>query len=91
MSQHSSLKISSAGKRHRSVLKRYERLKHLKDKDEWNEDSSIFKLPKIKSIKVKIKKEKIVEEKAGEEVAAEAAAETSGTHSPRAKTEKEKK
>ncbi|MEI8175624.1 MAG: small basic protein [Candidatus Omnitrophota bacterium] len=59
MSQHPSLLGSSKGKQHRSVLKRYERLKHLIEKEKWDEDaSSVFALPKIKSIKFKVKKEK---------------------------------
>ena len=89
MTQHSSLKSSLVGQKHRSVIKRYERLKHLKDKEEWTEESSIYKLPKIKSIKVKIKKEKPQEAKE----AAEAAAAAEGTAAqpsakPEAKPEK---
>lgn len=58
MTQHPSLRSGEKGKQHRSVLKRFERLKHLKEKNEWEEDMSIFGLPKIKVLKFKIKKEK---------------------------------
>jgi small basic protein (TIGR04137 family) len=59
MSQHPSLLGSQKGKRHRSVFKRYEKLKHLMDKSKWDEkSSSIYALPKVKSVKFKIKKEK---------------------------------
>ncbi len=60
MSIHSSLRVSSAGRKHRSVLKRYERLKILKDKNIWNEDKAVLGLPKVKMQKIKIKKEKAV-------------------------------
>jgi len=62
MSQHSSLKSGSKDKAHRSVWKRFERLKFLVDKGKWNEGDSIFGMPKMKLIKLKIKKEKPVEE-----------------------------
>ncbi len=58
MSQHPSLLGSQKGKRHRSVLKRYEKLKHLMEKNKWGDESSIYHLPKVKSIKFKVKKEK---------------------------------
>ena len=58
MSQHPSLKSNAKGKAHRSVWKRFERLRFLVEKDKWNEGSSIFGLPKMKLLKVKIKKEK---------------------------------
>ncbi|MCM8782465.1 MAG: small basic protein [Candidatus Omnitrophica bacterium] len=59
MSQHPSLLGSQKGKQHRSVLKRYERLKHLIEKGEWVEEKdSIYSLPKIKSVRFKVKKEK---------------------------------
>ena len=58
MSQHPSLLGSQKGKRHRSVLKRYEKLKHLMEKNKWDDESSIYRLPKVKSIKFKVKKEK---------------------------------
>ena len=58
MSQHPSLRSSDKGRQHRSVLKRYEKLKILKDKEKWDEKDSVFGLAKVKVIKFKIKKEK---------------------------------
>lgn len=58
MSQHPSLLGNQKGKGHRSVLKRYEKLKHLMEKNKWDDESSIYRLPKVKSIKFKVKKEK---------------------------------
>ena len=81
MSQHPSLRSKSKGIAHRSVLKRYERLKELKEKEKWDEEKSIFGLPKLKILKFKIKKEKPVEAEAvagAEGVAAEAAAGAEG-------------
>lgn len=46
-------------RRHRSVLKRLERIKILQEKGEWKEGYSFFGLPKIKTLKIKIKKEKV--------------------------------
>ena len=67
MSIHPSLRPAK-GKGHRSVFKRFERVKMLLDKDKWREGVSVFGLPKVKSIKIKVKKEK------AEKPAAEAAA-----------------
>ncbi|MBL7069478.1 MAG: small basic protein [Candidatus Omnitrophica bacterium] len=64
MTQHPSLRSDSKTKKHRSVLKRFERLKHLKEKGEWEDETSIFGLPKLKIIKFKIKKEKAAPEEA---------------------------
>ncbi len=58
MSIHSSLRASGKGRKHRSVLKRYERLKMLKDKNLWSEDKSVLGIPKVKMQKLKVKKEK---------------------------------
>ncbi len=58
MSIHSSLRGSSKGKKHRSVLKRYERLKVLKDKSLWDDKKPVLGLPKVKQQKLKVKKEK---------------------------------
>ena len=58
MSIHSSLRAIGKGKKHRSVLKRYERLKVLKDKSLWSEERSALGLPKVKQQKLKVKKEK---------------------------------
>lgn len=62
MSIHSSLARHSKGRMHRSVFKRFERLGILKEKNAWGKDSSIFGLPKVKSLKIKVKKEKAVKE-----------------------------
>jgi len=74
MSQHRSLRSKSKGSAHRSVLKRHERIKELKDKEKWDEEKSIFGLPKLKIIKFKIKKEKPVEAEAAAEGAETAVA-----------------
>ncbi len=71
MSQHPSLRSSDKDKQHRSVLKRYERLKILKDKEKWKDGDSVYGLSKVKIIKFKIKKEKAV---AADATAAEAGA-----------------
>ena len=61
MSQHPSLRSSDKDKKHRSVLKRYERIKTLQDKEKWDEKKdSVFGLPKVKVTRFKIKKEKAV-------------------------------
>ena len=64
MTQHSSLKNASVGKRHRNVLKRYERIQTLKVNETWGERQSVYKLPKQKLIKLKVKKAKGKEETA---------------------------
>ncbi len=48
MSLHNSFKSKTAGVK-RSVMKRYERVKVLKDKKKWNDGDSVFGLPKTKS------------------------------------------
>jgi small basic protein (TIGR04137 family) len=58
VSVHPSLRISGLGKQQRSVLKRIERIKYLQEKGLWHETSSVFGLPKIKTVRLKIKKEK---------------------------------
>ena len=58
MSQHSSLKSSRGRKKHRSVLKRYERFFTFKEKGVLKDGDSVFGMPKLKIIKVKVKKEK---------------------------------
>jgi len=80
MSIHPSFRAGGSRKRHRSVLKRFERLKHLFDKEEWEEGDTVFGLPKIKILKVKIKKEKQAEAPVEGEgaVAAEGAAPAEG-------------
>ena len=58
MSQHPSLRYDSVGVKHRNVLKRFERIKKLKGSGKLKEDSSIYNLPKVKSLKIKVKKTK---------------------------------
>ena len=74
MSQHPSLRSSDKGRQHRSVLKRYEKLKILKEKEKWDEKDSVFGLAKVKVVKFKIKKEKAAVEDAEAVPGAEAAA-----------------
>ena len=57
MSIHSSLRSGSANKKHRSVLKRFERLSTLKEKKLWDDQKSVLGLPKVKQQKLKVKKE----------------------------------
>ena len=58
MSIHSSLRGGGKGKKHRSVLKRYERLRMLKTKGLWDEEKTVLGIPKVKMQKLKVKKEK---------------------------------
>ena len=58
MSQHPSLRISDKDKKQRSVLKRHERIKTLKEKEKWVDEDSVYGLPKVKVTRFKIKKEK---------------------------------
>jgi small basic protein (TIGR04137 family) len=95
MSLHPSLKTSKAGKKHRTVLKRYERLSALKEKGILKDDESVFGMPKLKIIKIKVKKE-VKEEKLKEgEVAATAAptpaAPAAAKAAPKAAGKEEKK
>jgi small basic protein (TIGR04137 family) len=73
MSIHPSLRPSK-GKGHRSVFKRFERIKMLSGKDKWKEGESVFGLPKVKSIKIRVKKEKSEAKVAAEGAAAAPAA-----------------
>jgi len=70
MSQHPSLRISDKDKKQRSVLKRHERVKILKEKEKWEEEDSVFGLPKVKITRFKIKKEKAAAAAEGAEGAA---------------------
>jgi small basic protein (TIGR04137 family) len=66
MSIHPSLGAAAKGKQQKSVLKRSERIKHMMSKGTWKDDTKIFGLPKIKTIRIKIKKEKAAEKPAEE-------------------------
>ncbi|MBI4387573.1 MAG: small basic protein [Candidatus Omnitrophica bacterium] len=76
MSQHSSLKVSSVGVKHRNVFKRHERLKKLQQDGKWQDQNSVLGLPKIKSIKIKVKKTKSEKVEATAEGAAQTPAAT---------------
>lgn len=82
MSQHPSLKSSDKNKAQRSVLKRFERVKILKDKELWKKEDSVYGLPKEKIVKFKVKKEKAA---AAAEGAEGAAAPAAGAAAPAAK------
>ena len=58
MTQHTSLKVSAVGATHRNVLKRHERIRKMKETDQWQDRKSVYGLPKIKSIKTKVRKAK---------------------------------
>ena len=73
MSQHPSLSSSDKDKKQRSVLKRYERIKLLKEKEKWADKDSVFGLPKVKITRFKIKKEKAAAAEGAEGAAAPAA------------------
>ncbi len=93
MSQHPSLRSTEKSKQHRSVLKRFERLKKMKEKEEWDEEKSIFGLPKIKILKFKIKKEKAAPDEEAVAEGAEGAAPAKEGAAPKegAKAKKEEK
>lgn len=83
MTQHPSLKSGQKGGKFRSVLKRFEKIKELAEKEKWDEEKdSIYRLPKVKRIKFKVKKAKGPAE--GEEgaVAAEGVAPGAGGAAP---------
>lgn len=84
MSQHPSLRSSDKDKAQRSVLKRHEKIKILKDKELWDEKKdSAFGLPKVKVVRFKIKKEKAAAATA-EGAATEGAAAAPATGAPAA-------
>ncbi len=66
MGLHSSLRKAEKLGGSRSVMKRTERIKWLKEKGKWNENDTVLGLPKIKIIKLKaLKKEKAKETEEG--------------------------
>ena len=87
MSIHSSLRASGSNK-HRSVLKRYERLKSLKDKNLWDEQKSPLGIPKVKMQRLKVKKEKAAPAAEGAAATPGAAAPAAAAPAKGAKTEK---
>lgn len=67
MSLHSSLKRAEKLSATRSVMKRAERLKWLRERGTWKEGGRVSGLPKIKVLKLKtVKKEKVKDEKTAE-------------------------
>ena len=68
MSLDRSLKSASSLVRHRNVLTRAERLDKLKEEEKWNEDKSVFGLPKVAHRKAAVIK--VAKEEAGVEGAA---------------------
>ena len=68
MSLDRSLKIRGALSRHRNVLTRAERIEKLKDDEKWDEEDSLFGLPKVAHRKIHVAKK---EAKAPEEAAAD--------------------
>ena len=56
MSTHPSLKGPGQGKRHRNVLKKFERILKLKEQKRWTLEDGIYALPKVRSIKLRKKK-----------------------------------
>jgi small basic protein (TIGR04137 family) len=87
MSLDKSLKIHNRLVRHRNVLTRTERIEKLKEEDKWEEERSVFGLPKVKHRKVTIggkhKEKPEAEAEVAEGEAAEAASE--GTPQPEEK------
>ncbi len=79
MSQHPSLKGGKGEGIFRSVLKRYEKIKELTEKEKWEEEKdSIYGLPKVKRIKFKVKKVKAAAGEEGEGAVEGAAAPAEG-------------
>ena len=87
MSQHTSLKFDSVGVKHRNVLKRFERIKKLQEQNKWQERSSIFGLPKVKSLKIKVRKSKVAPEETGSATPAAAPAAGAKAETPKAATQ----
>lgn len=85
MSQHPSLKTSKAGKKHRTVLKRFEKFFALKEKGIIKDGDSVFGMPKLKIVRAKIKKEKAEEKPEEGAVAAEGVAPAAGGATPEKK------
>ena len=88
MSVHPSLSSKSKGKRSRSVLKRFERLKELEEKEKRKPGNSVFGLPKIKTLRWKAKKAKKAAEAEAPAVAEGAAQGPTRESAPPKKEEK---
>ena len=59
MSLDSSLRSGSSLKRHRNVLTRAERLERLLGNGKWDEDQSVYGLPKVGHRKIAVGKKKV--------------------------------
>ena len=81
MSIHPSLRTDAhAAGSLRNVLKRFERVRHLMERDAWTEGQSVFGLPKIKQIRLKAHKAaKDKEEDGASEGTPGASAQSSGS------------
>ena len=64
MSIDRSLKIKGALSRHRNVLTRAERVEQLKVEERWQEDESVFGLPKVAHRKSQAGRKEVVEQEA---------------------------
>ncbi|MBI2870905.1 MAG: small basic protein [Candidatus Omnitrophica bacterium] len=71
MSQHRSYRGGAQHARHRSVLKRGERIKSLEKEGKWSPERSVFSLPKVKTVRFRVKKEKAAAKPAPGEAPAE--------------------
>lgn len=77
MGLHSSLKRAEKLTATRSVMKRTERIKWLREKGMWKDETRVVGLPKMKVARLKVaKKEKKAEAKPGEGTAPAAAGKT---------------
>jgi len=91
MSQHPSLKTGKKDGSFRSVVKRYEKLEELTEKEKWNEEKdSVYHLPKVRRIKFKVKKTKGPAGEEGEAAAEGAAPEEGAAKAPEAPKEGKK-
>jgi small basic protein (TIGR04137 family) len=79
MSQHPSLRSDSVGAKHRNVFKRLERVKKLQEVGKWSDRTTVYNLPKVKSLKIKMKKVKEAKETTAEGAAAPGAAAPAAT------------
>lgn len=87
MSVHPSLSSKGIGKGKRSVLKRFERIKDMLEKEKWKPGDSVFGLFKLKAVRWKAKKTKKAAdvEAAGAEGATAGEAAASGKKDPAGK------
>ena len=84
MSVDRSLKIKGALRRHRNVLTRAERIEALKEEERWDENESLFGLPKVAH-----RKSHAGRKSTKEQIAAEAGGAEEQVETPEAEEEKE--